>query len=78
MGIFDHRDSKHATLGSFLGDIGRGAKRIGQAHINRAVGIKPPKPRGVGVINPNSMKQSLHARPPPILHSNGIVGHRVR
>ncbi len=24
------------------------------------------------------MKQSLHARPPPILHSNGIVGHRVR
>ena len=82
MGFFDHRNHKSQTIGSFLGDIGRGVKKIGLAHIKHTTGLKTPKPQGV--INPDKigglggMKQSLHARPPPIVHSNGIVGHRVR
>tara|TARA_R100000951_G_C2642248_1_gene181359 strand:- start:1207 stop:1449 length:243 start_codon:yes stop_codon:yes gene_type:complete len=80
MGFFDHRNHKSQTIGSFLGDMGRTAKKIGEAHIKRAVGLRTPKPqiRNNEIGGFGGMKQSLHARPPPILHSNGIVGHRVR
>ena len=62
MGFFDHRRG-NATLGSLLGDIGRGAKKIGQS----AIDSKRSKPRS-----------RVIGRPAPITHSKGVVGHKIR